>query len=216
CSVPGTVAVTFDDGPYQYTQSLISQFNAAGAKLTLFVNGLNYACIYDNAQTLRDAYNQGHQIGSHTWSHPDLAGLDSTRVRSEMTRLDDALQKIIGAKPRFMRPPYGSYNPSVLSTIVDLGYTTVALWSLDSGDSTGASLDQQKANYQNSDSSIRHVALNHDPNANTVNQMVPFILQWARDRGLRLVTVGECLGMDKSTWYRDVGAQGPRDGSWVC
>jgi peptidoglycan/xylan/chitin deacetylase (PgdA/CDA1 family) len=49
CTTPGTVALTFDDGPFIYTESVLNQLAAAGAKATFFVNGQNWGNIYDNA-----------------------------------------------------------------------------------------------------------------------------------------------------------------------
>src|SRR5947209_13775477 len=83
CVNPNAVAITFDDGPYKYTQNIVDQFNAAGANVTFFVNGLNYGCIYDYAGALQNAYRSGHQIASHTWSHPDLTTLTNDQISTQ-------------------------------------------------------------------------------------------------------------------------------------
>jgi peptidoglycan/xylan/chitin deacetylase (PgdA/CDA1 family) len=54
-----------------------------------------------------------------------------------MKELDKMYRNVLGKVPIFMRPPFGSYSPDVLGTLASLGYI-VALWSADSGDSTGA------------------------------------------------------------------------------
>jgi peptidoglycan/xylan/chitin deacetylase (PgdA/CDA1 family) len=66
CTVPGTVALTFDDGPYDYTIDLLNELEAAGHRVTFFQNGQNYGYIYDYATTLQRQIAGGHQIGSHT------------------------------------------------------------------------------------------------------------------------------------------------------
>jgi peptidoglycan/xylan/chitin deacetylase (PgdA/CDA1 family) len=66
CTVAGTVALTFDDGPFIYTDQAIDLLNAAGFKATFFVNGLNWGSISDFASTLSRMRASGHQIGSHT------------------------------------------------------------------------------------------------------------------------------------------------------
>ncbi|KAF8811737.1 glycoside hydrolase/deacetylase, partial [Phlegmacium glaucopus] len=116
CTTPNTVALTFDDGPWIYLQDISDALTAAGAVGTFFFNGNNYACIYDTDSAARVLYavQHGHQVGSHTWSHTDLTTLSSDQIHSEMWRVEQALQKIAGVYPAFMRPPYGSINSNVL------------------------------------------------------------------------------------------------------
>lgn len=68
CTVPGVVALTFDDGVSEYTENLLNQLQAspAGHKVTFFVNGDNYSPIYSHNSTVRRMFTDGHQIGSHT------------------------------------------------------------------------------------------------------------------------------------------------------
>ena len=66
CTAPNTIALTFDDGPFDYTDSVLDQLDAAGMKGTFFINGQNWGNIYDHASTLQRADSEGHQIGSHT------------------------------------------------------------------------------------------------------------------------------------------------------
>jgi peptidoglycan/xylan/chitin deacetylase (PgdA/CDA1 family) len=72
CTVPNTVALTFDDGPYQYTEQLLDTLDAAGFRATFFMNGNNYGHIEDYAPTLHRMINEHHQIGSHTVSDNSL------------------------------------------------------------------------------------------------------------------------------------------------
>jgi Polysaccharide deacetylase len=67
CTVPGTVALTFDDGPYIYTDELLDILASNGVVATFFVNGQNYGAITDYASTVQRAASAGHQIGSHTY-----------------------------------------------------------------------------------------------------------------------------------------------------
>ncbi|MBE3047794.1 polysaccharide deacetylase family protein [Candidatus Bathyarchaeota archaeon] len=66
CSEPNTIALTFDDGPFAYTDEVLDLFEAAGMKATFFVNGKNWGNIYDYEDTVRRTIAEGHQIGSHT------------------------------------------------------------------------------------------------------------------------------------------------------
>lgn len=62
-------------------------------------------CIYDddNARRVKYVYDQGHQVASHTWAHKDLTELSDGDLRSEFSRTNNAIRKITGAFPAFMR-----------------------------------------------------------------------------------------------------------------
>ena len=67
CTVPGTVAMTFDDGPYIYTAQAVDLLNQAGMKATFFLNGANWGSIYDYGTLVNQMRTDGHQVGSHTY-----------------------------------------------------------------------------------------------------------------------------------------------------
>ena len=68
CTVPGTVALTFDDGPFTYTASVLDTLRRNGVAATFFVNGVNWADITsaDSQASVRRMVAEGHQIGSHS------------------------------------------------------------------------------------------------------------------------------------------------------
>ncbi|CAE6448183.1 unnamed protein product [Rhizoctonia solani] len=144
---------------------------AAGGKATFFVNGNNYGCIYDAANVKRIKYlhEKGHQLASHTWGHKDLATLTWDQVHDEMWRVEEALQRIIGVTPAFMRPPFGSYNDNVLAASAVRGQK-VAIWDFDSGDSTGSTPAQSKQKYTDiaNQRPSNILTLNHETYANCV------------------------------------------------
>ena len=70
CTSPGTVALTFDDGPFEYTSQALDLLSDAGFKATFFLNGQNWANINDYASTVQRMDSEGHQIGSHTYASP--------------------------------------------------------------------------------------------------------------------------------------------------
>lgn len=216
CTAPNTVAVTYDDGPTVYTSRIIDAFDAAGGKVTFFVNGLNYDCIYNHAETVRRAYASGHQIASHTWGHADLATLPDAAVAKQMTKLDAALRNIIGAVPTYMRPPYGSHTPATSTVLQSLGYTHLVMWDLDSGDSAGLTPEAQQAVYNNAATDVSHNVLHHDTSESVASIMTPFVINWAKGRNLRMVTVGECLGDPVENWYRDRAPPATLDSTFTC
>jgi peptidoglycan/xylan/chitin deacetylase (PgdA/CDA1 family) len=215
CTVPGTVAFTFDDGPYLYTQNIAEAFSAAGGNVTFFVNGLNFGCIYERAEQLKRAFDLGHQIASHTWSHPDLQTLSAEGVTLEMEKLSQVLVKIIGAAPVYMRPPYGSYNEATLTALGPLGFTTLSMWDVDSGDSLGVPIGEQQTRYNALPLDVSHNILHHETKVEVADVMVTFAIEWARTRGLKMVTVAQCLG-DAAPPYKNVLVAESRNPSWIC
>jgi peptidoglycan/xylan/chitin deacetylase (PgdA/CDA1 family) len=217
CAVPGTVAITFDDGAYVDHAAIAAAFTAAGGRATFFLNGDNWACIYDRAEAIKAAYDAGHQIASHTWSHADMAGLTAGGVAEEMNRLTGAFRRILGAVPVMMRPPYGSYTPATVDALRQLGFTTLAMWDVDSGDSLGAGVAAQQAAYTAADTATAHIILHHETVATTAGVMVPWAIAWARARGLAMVTLAECLGPGVDA-YAPGGYVAPeaRNPGWVC
>eukprot|EP00731_Ephydatia_muelleri_P008197 Em0004g535a len=216
CVIPNAVAITFDDGPYKYTSEVAQQFTRVGGRVTFFVNGLNYGCIYEQAEAVKAAFDAGHQIGSHTWSHPHLTALSKDAVTQQMTKLAKVLKKILGAVPVYMRPPYGSYNDEVLSTLLATGIKVITMWDIDSRDAMGASTATQQETYNLASTNVSHIILQHETNYNTTQVMVPFIINWAKQRNLTMVTIGECIGDPKVNWYRDHVTPESRNPSWKC
>lgn len=199
CTVPNTAAITFDDGPYTWNRDIVDMLNAAGAKGTFFVNGNNYGCIFSgsNPSNLKYAYDQGHQIAAHTWTHPHLPSLSAAQITTEFSKTNDAIKKITGAMPAFMRPPYGEYDQDVLDVAASMGQTVVT-WDFDSGDSVGATVAQSVAAYKKQVASHPNsiLTLNHETHSSTANELLPQIIQILQGAGYNMVTVAECLGMD--------------------
>lgn len=195
CSSPGYLALAYDDGPYQYTQKLVDTLTAGGAKGTFFVTGTLYGCIYNQKTALQNAYAAGHQIASHSWSHPQNFGSMSTNdLNSQMTRLEQALANIIGKKPTYMRPPYLATGGNVLSVMKNLGYKVITD-DIDTGDWNNQSPQQSQQLFTRAGAGGNgHIPLMHETYASTVNTLTPWLINWAKNNNLKLVTVAECLG----------------------
>ncbi|KAI7824774.1 nidulans chitin deacetylase [Gamsiella multidivaricata] len=208
CTVPNTVALTFDDGPYYYTPQLLDYLDSWGVKATFFMNGDSVGKIEKFKDVVERVYNDGHQIASHTWGHADLSLLSLHEIAFQMTRLDTALKDIIGVRPVYMRPPYGSVNDVSLDYLNSKGYKIIK-WTIDTndwkhdGDAT-ASMGPYEEALSSFDAHDRgFISLMHDTHPTTVAHLVPAAIQYAHDRGFKMVTVGECLGYPRSKWYRN-------------
>ncbi|KAF8424849.1 hypothetical protein EV426DRAFT_70847 [Tirmania nivea] len=213
CTVPGTVALTYDDGPYIYMQRLLDILNGEDVKATFFLNGENWGpaiTVDSNAQqVIRNAYNTGHQIASHTWSHPDLDTLSVNDITSQMSQLESALLSIIGRYPTYMRPPYLNCGATCLSTLNTLGYH-VMITNLDTRDwqyNTPSTNWQSQQIFNNAISSTSGTSgswlvLAHSNHETSVELLTGYMIDRARSQGYRFVTVGECMDDPPANWYR--------------
>ena len=123
------VALTFDDGPRADTTSvLLDGLQARGVSATFFLIGEQ---IPGNEDLLRRMAAEGHQIGNHTYSHPDMSQISSPEAfEEELVKVEELYRKTTGEEmPRYYRPPRGVYSTENLRMAKDLGYQTF-FWSL--------------------------------------------------------------------------------------
>ncbi|KAJ4291218.1 hypothetical protein N0V88_006215 [Collariella sp. IMI 366227] len=194
CSNPGMLALAYDDGPYQYTSQLVDILDNAGVKATFFMTGTLYGCIYNQAAAVKKAYNSGHQIASHSWTHGHMGSMSADQVRTEMAKLEQALVNIIGKKPAFVRPPYLETSGQFLPVMRSMGYKVVTN-DVDSGDWNNKTPQQSQQAFQQAGAGGNgHISLMHETYQSTVQTLTPWLINWAKQNKLRLVTVAECLG----------------------
>ncbi|RTE76381.1 hypothetical protein BHE90_009146 [Fusarium euwallaceae] len=205
CTQKDVIALTFDDGPFYYTESLLNLLAEADLPATFFVNGKNWANIQDYRSTIIRMVNEGHQVASHTYGHPNLVHLDEANVKLEMTKLEDEFIKILGKFPIYMRPPYLSYNTRTLKVLGELGYKVIDAdidtldWRHNAPHAVGQSLELFSGRLWNGGS----IVLMHDIHRSTVENLVPLVIKRLAQSGKRAVTIGECLGDPKENWYRE-------------
>ncbi|MFG6192347.1 polysaccharide deacetylase family protein [Nonomuraea sp. JJY05] len=176
------VALTFDDGPGPYTDTLLAYLAAYHAHATFFVVGGN---VVTYPGVLRRTVAAGHEIGNHTWSHPDLTRLSPARVRSQLGRTDQAIRAVAGVVPGLVRPPYGALN----ATVRRQTGRPMVLWSVDTLDwrfRSSATVARRALR------SVRpgSVILFHDIHPTTV-RAIPRVLRRLTERGYRFVTVSQ-------------------------
>lgn len=108
-----------------------------------------------------------------------------------MQKLEGALVSIIGKKPTYMRPPYLATGGNVQSVMKTLGYRIITD-DVDSGDWNGYSVSQSEQQFTNAGASGNgHIPLMHETYQTTVEQLVPWLITWAKQNNLKLVTVGK-------------------------
>ena len=129
------IALTFDGGSgADALPELLAALRGASVKCTFFLTG-EWVQRYPNSA--KQIVTDGHEIGNHTWSHPDLTTLSDRDISWEIERADAAIQAFYGQSTRpLFRAPFGARNNRVLRVVHALGYRSV-YWSLDSLDSVG-------------------------------------------------------------------------------
>lgn len=122
------IALTFDDGPGGPTPRLLDGLAERGVRVTFFMLG---QCAANAPKTVRRAFEEGHEIASHTYKHYQLTAKDDAVVREEVERTDATLDEILGMDLDYLiRPPYGATNERVLGL---LGAPAI-IWSVDTLD----------------------------------------------------------------------------------
>lgn len=124
------VALTFDDGPSESTPEILEILREHGAKATFFQVGRNAERLPELA---RQVAREGHEIGSHTHSHPRFYLCTPWQVSTEIGRGQQALSEVHGLSPRLFRPPYGVRWFGMFPALERLGLRAV-MWSVSSGD----------------------------------------------------------------------------------
>ncbi|KAH7213997.1 hypothetical protein BKA60DRAFT_597598 [Fusarium oxysporum] len=215
CTTPGTFALTFDDGPYKYTDQVLDVLKQNNVKATFFITGTNLGKGQIDDETtgwpriLRRMYSEGHQLASHTWSHQDLTA-SSDEVRQQQVIYNEmAFRNIFGFFPKYLRPPYGTCNrvSGCLDYATNLGYHVIN-WNLDTKDfenNTPDKIQTSKNTFSNGVSTNAkanaYIELSHDVQEQTAYNLTAFMIKTIKDRGYRAVPVGECLGDVRENWY---------------
>jgi len=103
---PDLIALTIDDGPASpYTGQMLDELKALNVKATFFLIGQN-ADRYPGL--VRRIWNEGHEIGNHTYTHPNIGGVSSRRAEFEINATQRVFQSILHRSTLLFRPPYNA------------------------------------------------------------------------------------------------------------
>lgn len=191
------VALTFDGGGNNaYTDKLLDILRDAHVHVTFFVLGDSIMLRPDLLQRM---VREGHELGNHSYHHPDFRTLTPAQMRRELERTELVVQKAIGdsatTRP-YVRLPYGSHNRQVVETMIAAGYIPIQ-WSIDSYDSHGKPLTSveiaNKVNTQLTEKKVPGaIVLLHCTEA-SVNA-IPTLLKLLKARDIEVHTLTEVLG----------------------
>jgi peptidoglycan-N-acetylglucosamine deacetylase len=181
------IALTFDDGPSEWTEPILDLLAAHEAKATFFVVGSSIA---GREAMLERARAEGHELGSHTFRHAHPAALDDDELREEIRRGATA----VGHPARLVRPPYGE-DPDRFDRLAgELGLGPTVLWSVDPSDweATDGAVIVERVLAEVAPGAIVDLHDGRRPQRATV-AAVAVLLPTLAERGFRLVTVSELL-----------------------
>ena len=177
------IALTFDDGPGPYTAHLLDILDQYGAKATFFLIGSK---VSGQASVVRSIQARGHQLGNHSWSHPELPKLSVGQIAGEIDRTNEAIRQATGVKPSILRPPYGAVNGVVLEQLRLRNMSSI-LWSVDTRDWADRN-SQIVCSRAVAGARPGAVILMHDIHQTSVNA-VPCILSSLKQQGYSFVTI---------------------------
>lgn len=125
CAARPCMALTFDDGPNPVTTSqILDILEREQVRATFFVVG---ARVPGQEPILRRMYASGHEIGNHSWSHPDMTMLSTTQMLEQVNQTQAVISAAGVPAPTLFRPPYGAVDVRVRNTVP----MTLALWNID-------------------------------------------------------------------------------------
>ena len=188
-SVEQKVAMlTFDDGPSDYTPEVLDRLKEAGVKAVFFITGYGAE---QHPDLVRRIHEEGHVLGIHTMTHPDMTSLGREEQIAEIQPLIDLITEATGQPPRYFRPPYGAYNDQLLATLDELGLELIN-WSNGSLDWEGVVDGYKDPNQVVADVLDQlhpgAVILAHDTMKHTA-EAVPLIIAALRERGYDFVVL---------------------------
>ncbi|MGN6439597.1 MAG: polysaccharide deacetylase family protein [Agriterribacter sp.] len=186
------IAISFDDGPAPaYTPEILKVLKEHNVQAAFFCIGKR---ISENEVLLRQVHEEGHIIGNHSYSHDLWFDLFSARKMAEdLRQMSEAMQKVIGLKPKLFRPPYGVTNPNLKKAIQKENYISIG-WNIRSMDTVIK--DAQKL-FAKVTGSLKPgaVVLFHDTSKSTLDILSSFI-QHAREKGYEIVRLDKLLNLE--------------------
>jgi peptidoglycan/xylan/chitin deacetylase (PgdA/CDA1 family) len=191
----GIVALTFDAGTEDggAGPQILEILRENSLHVTFFLSG---HWVDHNPDLARQIVEDGHEVANHSYDHPDLTHLADNQIVWELDYTDQVVSDIMGTHTRpYFRPPFGARNRRVLDVAAASGFRSI-YWSIDSGDwlprATPAAVVSKILRYAGpGDIVVEHVGSEASAEA------LPLVLEDFAQRGLRVGTVSEVLGLTR-------------------
>jgi len=188
------VALTFDDGSDGTNiNKILDVLSANKVDATFFLTGSGAK---NHPTWIKNISAKGHQIGNHSYSHPDFTKLSAAKMKSELDTTETTLKDITGksTKPIF-RAPFGSSNATVLKAVGDAGYTHTIQWNIDTVDWKGVSSTQITNKVMDNIVPGSIVLMHTGAGASGTPGALPGMISKLKAKGYTFVTVSELLNL---------------------
>jgi cellulose synthase/poly-beta-1,6-N-acetylglucosamine synthase-like glycosyltransferase/peptidoglycan/xylan/chitin deacetylase (PgdA/CDA1 family)/spore germination protein YaaH len=206
------LCLTFDDGPDAlYTPAVLDILKQRQVAATFFVIGVNAEKL---PSLIRREYAEGHEIGNHTYTHPNIATTSPLRTELELSTTQRIIENLLGVSTTFFRPPYNAdsepMTPQEIEPILraqGYGYATISEtidprdW--EPGVTAQAIVEEVKSEIASSitehDEAGTHIILLHDAGGNRAATLeaLPQIIDYYQQKGYRFTTVGELIDKNR-------------------
>ena len=213
-ATPKQVAITFDDGPDpQWTPKILDVLKREHAPATFFLIGIQAE---NNSALTRRIYEEGHEIGNHTFTHPNISNISRSHMRLELNLTERLFASRLGIRTILFRPPYSiDQEPDTadqvrpLEVTQDMGYVTIGNridpndWRENphrSAEQITAAVMKDLPPCNVNDQLCGNIILLHDGGGDrreTVRAL-PMIIEGLRSRGYEIVPVYQLLGKTKA------------------
>lgn len=196
------LAITFDDGPDPvYTPKILDILKREHAPATFFDIGLNAE---EHPDLIRREIAEGHEIGNHTFTHPNIADCPTAQLRLELSATQTLFESIIGRRSMLFRPPYAEDSEPVtteevkpLELVSARNYLTVGM-QIDSEDWRRPGVEKIVKKVMQ-DVHKGNVILMHDSGGDRSETLeaLPLIIEQLRAEGYQFVTISELMNKSR-------------------
>lgn len=169
--------------------NILNKYNVKG---TFFIMGgwVNYS--EDNANKLKLIKEGGHEIGNHSYMHPSFTKIGLPKMKEEIEKTNDIIEKYTGERPKLFRFPSGDYNKNAFVKVRNLGYMTIQ-WDVDSVDWKNGPADIEYNRVMNN---VKPGSIILFHNAKNTPSNLEKIIKSLKDKGYEFKTVGEMIYLD--------------------
>lgn len=184
------VALTFDDGPAQYTSVILDVLKKEGVQAAFFSIGKNAVA---NPEIVKRWHSDGHLIGNHSYDHGfNFDWKTSKAMQEEINKTNNAIMQIAGVTPKLFRPPYGVTNPNLAKAITRSDMYSVG-WNVRSFDTTAKNKADLEARILNRLKG-GDIVLLHDSQQITA-EILTDLIRTAREKGFTFVRIDKLLDL---------------------
>lgn len=182
------VALTFDAAwGSDKTSKIIELLKNEGVDATFFLVGF---WVESNEDKVKEIFNAGFDIGTHSNTHPKMSTLSKEQVKKELEISSKLISDITGAKVTLFRPPFGDYNDNLIKIAGDLGLKTIQ-WDVDSLDWKGLSAEEILTRVK---SSVKNgsIILFHN-NSDHILKAIPLVISYLKTQGYSMVKLSHLV-----------------------